>query len=90
MSDINLTPNRAEVLKAVSRGEVKHQRYWGKDPDEDRWKPEGDHTKTVTGICTYLRRAGLIRIGRALGPSMYSSQMWELTEAGEQWIEEHP
>ncbi len=81
---IKLTAARADVLRAVANEEVKHRRHWGKDPDDDKW----GH-KTVTGACAFLRQVKLIRLGRSLGPSMYASQMWELTEAGQRWLAEN-
>lgn len=89
MTDVKLTPARADVLKGVAAGEVNHHRNWGRDPDEDIWRPAGDVRRRVNATVGFLRKAGLIRVGPATGPSMYSPQPWQLTEAGEQWLAEH-
>lgn len=86
MDSINLTPARAEVLRAVAAGEVKHHRNWGRDPVEDKWRPAGSVSKRVTATVNFLRDAGLIKVGPAEHASMYAPQPWLLTEAGERWL----
>lgn len=89
MNDIKLTAARAEILKAVSRGEVTHHRNWGHDPDEDKWRPATGGNKKVNGPVEFLRQAKLIALGPAFGPSMYASKPWQLTAAGERWLAEN-
>lgn len=87
MADIKLTPARADVLRAVSRGEVKHHRSWGHDPDEDVWRPATGGRKKVTAAVNHLQQAGLVVEGPAEHASMYAAKPWQITEAGEQWLE---
>lgn len=86
MTDIKLTADRAEVLRAVAAGEVEHRRNWGHDPDDDIWRPGGHGRRRVNGTVAYLQEAGLVKPGPAAGPSRYAAQPWQLTEAGEQWL----
>jgi hypothetical protein len=86
MVDIKLTAARAAVLKAVGDGEVKHHRNWGRDPDEDVWRPATGGRKKVNGAAEFLYKAGLIVQGPAEHASMYAPKPWQLTEAGEQWL----
>jgi hypothetical protein len=86
MTDIKLTAARLDVLKAVERGEVKHHRSWGHDPDEDKWRPATGGSKKVNGAIAFLRQVGFVELGSASGPSMYSPKPWNLTEAGEQHL----
>jgi hypothetical protein len=86
MPDIKLTGARLDVLKGVAAGEVSHHRNWGRDPDEDIWRPGGYGRKKVNGAVEFLRTVHLIQLGPASGPSMYSAQPWVLTANGEQWL----
>lgn len=88
MEAINLTAARVDVLKAVSRGEVKHHRRWGRDADEDVWRPATGGRKKVNAAVAYLRSARLIVQGPPEHASMYAAKPWQLTEAGEQWLAE--
>ncbi|MEU4558450.1 hypothetical protein AB0F72_08670 [Actinoplanes sp. NPDC023936] len=90
MSDIQLTAARRAVLQAVSDGEVKHHRRWGRDPDEDVWRPASGGHKRVNAGVEFLRKAGLIKLGPPTGDSMFASRLWQLTDLGEQWLAEHP
>jgi hypothetical protein len=85
MNDIKLTQSRADVLRAAAAGEVTHHRYWGRDPDEDKWG-----RKKVNAAVEFLRKAGLVELGPANGPSMYASKPWRLTPLGEQWLADNP
>lgn len=90
MTDLKLTPARAEILRAVAAGQVKHYRNWGKDPDEDCWSPSGyGRGKRVTAAVDFLRQAKLIETGPAEHASMYAPKPWRLTEAGQRWLSEH-
>lgn len=89
MTDVKLTPARAEVLRGVANGEVKHHRNWGHDPDDDLWRPATGGRKRVNAAIAWLREAGLVTLGCASGPFMYASKPWQLTEAGEQWLAEN-
>lgn len=89
MTPSKLTAARAEVLRAVAWGEVKHYRNWGHDPDEDVWRPATGGRKKVNGVVAFLKGAGLVRLGQAEHASMYAPQPWLLTESGEQWLAEH-
>lgn len=85
MTTIKLTPARVELLRAVAAGEVKHHRTW------DLKKPNYDTIghRRVTAEMGKLREHGLVRIGRSLSASAFSAQVWDLTEAGEQWLAEN-
>ncbi len=85
---IKLTPARRDVLKAVSDGEVKHHRNWGHDPDEDVWRPATGGRKKVNAAVEFLRQAKLITTGRPEHASMYAPKPWQLTEAGERYLNE--
>jgi hypothetical protein len=87
-TDITLTPARLAVLKGVSDGEIQHLRRWGRDPDEDVWRPATGGRKKVKAAVDYLRKAGLIVTGPALHASMYAPQPWQLTSAGESFLAE--
>ena len=90
MTAVKLTPARAEVLRAVAAGQVKHYRNWGKDPDEDCWGPSGyGRGKKVTAAVEFLLKEKLIEQGPAEHASMYAPKPWKLTEAGEQWLAEN-
>lgn len=89
MADIKLTASRSDVLRGVAAGEVKHHRNWGRDPDEDVWRPGGYGRKKVNGVVAFLKEARLIKLGPPEHASMYAPQPWQLTEAGEQWLAEN-
>lgn len=88
MATAKLTEARADVLRGVAAGEVKHHRNWGPDPDEDVWRPGGYGRKKVNGAVQFLKEAGLVKIGPAEHASMYAPQPWQVTEAGEKWLAE--
>lgn len=91
MSDIKLTPTRAAVLRGVAAGQVVHKRQWDvKKPSPDVWTWIPGAQRTVTADMKKLRELRLVRIGRALSASAFSAQVWELTEAGEQWLADNP
>ncbi|BAL87201.1 hypothetical protein AMIS_19810 [Actinoplanes missouriensis 431] len=89
MPEITLTPTRAAVLRAVADGEVKHRRNWGREPDEDVWRPATGGSKKVNATVEWLRQVGLIVLGRPEHASMYAPSSWQLTEAGERWLAEN-
>lgn len=91
MSTIKLTPTRAAILRGVAAGQVVHHRTWDrKKPDYDVWTWMAGATRKVTADITKLKDAGLIRVGRATGPSMYATQVWELAPAGQEWLSSNP
>jgi hypothetical protein len=91
MADIRLTAPRAEVLRAVAAGQVKHYRNWGKDPDEDCWSENGiGRGKKVTAPIMFLFKHNLIKEGPAEHASIYAPKPWQLTEAGAEWLAQHP
>lgn len=92
MPDLRPTPKRLDVLRAVSAGEVKRYRGWGKgEKTRDEWKPSDGARVNVTRTCNELVSASprLIAPGRTEGPSLYSPQAWNITEAGRMWLAEH-
>ncbi len=91
MGGIKLTDNRAALLRGVAAGQVFHERNWdiGKlNPDVWKWSPGAQ--RKVTADMAKLRELRLVRIGRALSASAFSSQVWELTDLGEQWLADNP
>lgn len=92
MPALTITGLRADILRAVKAGNVQRHRGWTvNEKTRDVWQVN-DHTKkTVTKTCNDLSApgVGLIRPGRTLGRSIYSPQVWELTEAGEKALAEH-
>ena len=89
MADINLTQGRIALLRGIQAGQVEHRRLWDvKKPDYDVWHwMVGAQRKVTTGVAK-LAAAKLVKKGPATGPSMYASQPWQLTEAGEKVLAE--
>lgn len=54
------------------------------------WEWIAGASRKVTADMAKLRDLGLVRIGRALSASVLSPQVWELTDAGEQWLTDNP
>lgn len=90
MADLKLTRARLALLRAIGAGHVSHLRGWGRgEKTRDVWKTDAGPNRTVTKACNELNAARLIRTGRATGPSIYSPQPWELTDAGAQVLAAH-
>ncbi|MEU3452231.1 hypothetical protein ABZ671_01110 [Micromonospora sp. NPDC006766] len=92
MAPLKMTATRLAVMRAIAAGEVKRHRGWGKgERTRDVHRRAGGSDKTVTRTCNDLATAEprLARTGRATGRSIYSPQVWELTEAGRMVLAEH-
>ncbi|MEU8334768.1 hypothetical protein [Micromonospora tulbaghiae] len=82
---LKMTDTRLAVMRAIAEGQVKRHRGWGKgEKTRDVYRPDSGPEKNVTRTCNDLTRADprLAVTGRSEGPSIYSPQVWELTDAG--------
>ncbi|TDC34234.1 hypothetical protein E1211_17970 [Micromonospora sp. 15K316] len=89
MASLKMTPTRLAVLRAIAAGEVSRHRGWTKsEKTRDIWSGNGG--QNVTRTCNDLTNANprLAVTGRSTGPSIYSPQVWELTEAGRKVLAE--
>lgn len=82
MPTLSITPARADVLRAAQGEQLHRRRSAANEKTTDRIG--GYSGRDVTRVCESLRSAqpSLIRLGRRLGPSIYSPQVWELTADG--------
>jgi len=83
MPDVNLTPARVAVLRAVADPTVRvyRSRDLGTFEAVSTWD-QYNRAKKVTAICDWLEKHGLIRTGPPSSPSLYARRSWEITEAG--------
>jgi len=80
---LTITAARAEVLRAAADEQLHRYRGWGKG-EKTADRIGGRSGRNVTRTCNDLADADprMLRPGRTLGPSVYSPQVWELTDAG--------
>ena len=87
---IKLTKTRADVLRAVAANKVTRRRNWDiKRPDTDRQRSDdGSSDKNVTTAVAFLHKADLVKLGFTQGNSVYSPSLWQVTELGQQWLDQ--
>ena len=79
---MKLTPARLELLRAVERGEVRHEPSIMRYPAQDvLWRP-GTRRRLVTGALRPLWDAGLVE----RPPSPIRTTVWHLTDAGRELL----
>lgn len=84
MAALPITATRLTVLRAIAAGDVKRYRGWTVN-EKTRDMLGGHSGKNVTRTDPRLAVTG-----RSEGPSIYSPQVWELTDAGRQVLAAHP
>ncbi|MEV2239567.1 hypothetical protein [Micromonospora sp. NPDC049891] len=91
MAALTITAARAEVLRAAANEQLHSQRQFSNKRSNEKTTHRigGPSGRNVTRISNDLYNAHLIRPGRKLGPSIYSPQVWELTDAGRQALADH-
>lgn len=91
MTDLTITADRAELLRAARDGQLRSYRQFSKKRINEKTTHHiGDRDgRKVTSAVDALRAAGLLFPGRRLGPSIYSPQEWELTDAGRKALADH-